>query len=219
MAVTFVTDIENVSADLSIAYLVDLTTYGGGNPARNALALYLYLYKRDAQSNDTQISVDNSNPLTVTQWSFTLPSPDGIFVAVIFGFDIWQAGTYSNLDCVYYNGAYYRANTATSQTPGSGGNWTLITDILATCSGNATVEQSQTYNFSAARAEAGQLGDAMADLGNKIKDGKCKNWEEAAAVLTGAGLIESAWTNFRRGDYSNAQSIMDFVDAQTSLTI
>lgn len=214
--VTFVTDIEGESSDLTTGNLVDLTHYS--SPARNTLALFVYLYKRDASNVDTAIVIDNSLPLTATQWNFLLASVDGGYVAKVFGFNIWSAGAYVLNDCVYYNGAYYIENNpaTTMGVPGISPDWTVITDILGTCTGNSTVQQTTTYNFSVARASSGSIGDALADLGPRIKDGRCKNWEDAAGVLIGAGLIESAWTNFRRADYTEAQSIMDYVDAQNT---
>lgn len=216
--ITFVLDIESVSADLSVGVVQDLTIYGSPNSARNTLALYLFLYKRDALSNDVAISVDNTTPLTVAQWPFTLPAADGIFIAVPMGITIWQAGTYANLAGVYYNGVYYRSNKSTSGTPGVSIDWDVVTN-LSVFIGNSTVQQGQVYMFSSARSEAGSIGDSLADLGNKIIDGKCRNVDEAAAVITGAALIESAFVNFRRADYTNAQSIIDYVQRQTSLTI
>lgn len=217
--IVFLADIESVSVPLNLGYVTDLSSYGGSNPARNTLALFVYLYKRAADNTDIQITIDNSLPLTATQWAFTLPAQDGNFVAIIFGFDIWQAGTYNNLNCVYYAGSYYVANTTTSQTPGTGGNWTLITDILATCTGNASVEQTQIYMWSSARAEAGVIGDTLADLSEKIRDGRCSSWSDAGAALTGAAMINGAFANFRRGDYVNAQKDMDFIDQQTAATL
>ena len=64
MALAVLTDIEDASSDLTTAVLVDLTVFGGVNPARNTLAAYLYLYKRDSSQTDTPVTVDNSSPLT-----------------------------------------------------------------------------------------------------------------------------------------------------------
>lgn len=220
MALTFITSIQQVSADLTTGFLVDSTVYGGSNPARSSLALYVYLVKRDALNNDTYLTIDNSSPLTATEWMFTMPTQDGNFVANIFGFNIWTAGTYNNNACVYYgsNGNYYIANTSTSSVPGADGTWTLITNIQQTATGNSTVYQGQTYNFSAAVAQSGSLALALADFGNNVKIGRYKSWEDAAQVLIGPALIQSALTNFRQGNYTNAQSIMDYVDMQTSTT-
>lgn len=219
MALTFVATIEAVSADLNLGFVVDATVYGSPNPARNELALILLLFKRDVNQVDTAISVDNTSPLTVNQWSFTLPTPDGIFVGLFYGILLWQAGTYANLSVVYYNGVFYRSDKSTSGTPGISADWDVVTDYQSVFTGNSTVQQSQVYMFSAARAQAGPLGDALSDLGPSIKDGRCKDWQSAAAVITGGALIESAYACFRRADYINAQAIMDYVDATTSFTI
>lgn len=214
----FVLDIQNVSADVQSAQMVDISNYGGSNPDRDTFALFLYLYKRASDSTDTAITVTNTSPLTVSEWDFALPAQDGNFVYIIFGFPIWAAGSYLASACVYKssNGLYYRANVNTSGVPGVSSDWIQITDILAevlNLSGsNVTITQS--YAFSTAVAEAGPIGDAMAALGPRIVGGKCKSINDAAAVIYGAALIESAWMNFRRQDYVNAQDIMDFVDQQ-----
>lgn len=212
-SIPFVTAIENESADLVTGVLVDLTTYGGSNPDRSDLALYAYLFKRNANLEDTSITLVNTSPTTVNQWSFNLSLKDGLYVAIVFGFPIWSAGSFTADQCVYHDGVYYKANTGTSEEPGTGSDWDTITDILdeiLTLDGSG-VYITQTNNFSTARSEAGKLGDNLAALGQKIVSGKCKNWEDAASSLYPAGLIESAWVNFRRGDNVEAQEIIDFV--------
>lgn len=219
MALSFLATIEAVSADLNLGFVVDGSVYGSPNPARNELALILLLFKRDVNQVDTPISIDNTSPLTAVQWSFTLPTPDGIFVGLFYGISLYQAGVYANLSVVYYNGVFYRSNKSTSGTPGISADWDVVTDYQLVFTGNSTVQQSQVYMFSAARAQAGSLGDVLSDLGPTIKDGRCKDWEAAAAAITGGALVESSYANFRRGDYVNAQAIMDYVDASTSFTI
>jgi hypothetical protein len=210
-SIPFLTAIESESADLVTGRLVDLTTYT--SPARNTLALYAYLYKRDVSSVDSPIALSNANPTTVTFWEFTLPASDGWYVAIIFGFPVWSAGTYAADKCVYHSGVYYKANTSTTEEPGVGSEWDVITDIQAEVLGLADsgVYITQTNNFSTAHSEAGTLGDNLAALGQKIINGKCKNWEDAGSTLFPAALIESAWVNFRRGDNVNAQEIIDYV--------
>lgn len=210
-SIPFVTQIQNESADLVTAELADLTTYS--TPARADLALYLYLYKRDADSNDTAITIDNSDPTAVTAWEFDIASTDGWYVAIVFGFPIWSAGTYAANKCVYRAGTYYKANTSTSGTPGSSVDWDVITSIIDEVLNlsSSGVYITQTNNFTTARSESGPIGDNMAQFGQIVKSGKPKNWEDAASVLFPDGLIESAWVNFRRGDNSQAQEIIDFV--------
>lgn len=214
-SIPFVTSIQNESADLVTAELADLTTYS--SPARSALALYAYLYKRDAALSDTAITIDNTDPVNVTLWSFALAANDGWYVGIVFGFPIWAAGSFDADECVYHGGNYYKANTTTTQTPG-GAQWDLISDILAEVLNlaNSGVYITQTNNFSSARSESGTLGDNLAALGQRIISGSCKNWEDASSVLYPAALIESAWVNFRRGDNVPAQEIIDYVQQNWS---
>lgn len=210
---TFVTTIENVAADLTTAELVDGSTYT--DPARADLALYCYLYKRAADLTDVAVTISNTNPLNATAWSFSLAG-DGWYRAIIFGFPIWEAGTYAASKCVYHSGSYYKASTSTSGTPGVSADWDLITDVLDEVLNldDSGVEITQTNNFTTANAEAGIIGNNLQDLGPKIRSGKCKNVNDAVQVLFGESLIDSAWMNFERGDNVEAQKIIDFVNSQ-----
>lgn len=212
----FVTAIRNVSADVTTAELQDLTTnYGGINPDRDALALYAYLYKRDASDNDTVVTLANDAPTTVTAWGFTLAG-DGGYVAIIFGFPIWSAGAFTLNQCVYYAGSYYKANTSTSDTPGASSDWDLITDILSEVLNLSAdnVYITQTKNFTTAILESGKLGNVLQSLGQNIIQGKPKNADQAASASFGAAILESAWVNFRRGDDQDAQEIVDWLTGQ-----
>lgn len=208
---TILTDIEDVLADLSGASLRDLTVWG--SPARNTVALYTYLYKRSADLVDTAVTIDNSAPLTVTEWAFLLAG-DGWYRAIVFAFPIWSAGAYALNKAVYYNGNYYYANTSTSGTPGVSVDWTLVTDVLAQILNlaNSGVTIGQTNNFTTANVEAGKLGDNLQDLGPLIRTGKCKNINDAVNVLYGEALVDSAWMNFERGDNVEAQQIVDSIN-------
>lgn len=219
MAITNLTAIREESADCVSAVLADLTTdYGvGGNPARSALALYTYLYKRSAALADTAITIDNSDPENVTEWGFDLiTDTDGWYVAFVFNFRKWSAGTFTLNNCVYHSGSYYKVNVAsTTGTPGASGDWTLITNVMTQVYGvsSTNVDVTQTNNFTTCNADSGPIADNLADFGEKVKSGKCKNWAEAADVLFGAALIESATVNHRRSDNEEAQEIIDYVNA------
>jgi len=209
---TIITDIENISADVATGQLVDLTTWG--TPARDTVALYTYLYKRSALEVDVAVTIDNTDPLNVTAWTFTLAG-DGWYRAIVFAFPIWTAGTYAANKAVYHSGAYYIANTSTSGTPGSSGDWDLVTDVLAQVLNlsNSGVTIGQTNNFTTAIVEAGTLGNNLQDLGPSIKAGKCRDINDAVTVLQGEGLVDSAWMNFERGDNVQAQEIVDYLTA------
>lgn len=211
----FVTAIRNVSADVTTAELNDLSTYGGSVPDRDQLALYAYLFKRDAQDNDTAITLTNDNPLTANAWGFSLLG-DGLYIAIIFGFPIWEAGSYVQNDCVYHETLYYKANGATTEEPGVGTDWDEIVDIQSEVLnlGSLNTYITQTENFTTAILESGKGGDILQALGQKIIQGKIKNSDDAASALFFGALIESAWVNFRRGDSQDAQEIVDYLTSQ-----
>lgn len=211
-SIPFITSIRNVSADVTTAEIQDLSVYT--SPLRSALALYAYIYKRDAALDDTVVAVDNSDPLNVSSWAFYL-NGDGLYVAIVFGFEVWSAGSYAQNECVYHDGAYYRATTSTNQEPPHA-DWDEITDIQSEVLnlGSANVYITQTNNFTTAIIESGKVGDVLQALGQKIIQGKIKNSDDCASALYGAGLTESAWVNFRRGDYQDAQEIVDYITGQ-----
>src|SRR6476620_10482761 len=126
--VVFSTAIENVDATLTSAQLVDTTDYTTQGVARNTLTVYAFLVKRDVNNSDSPITIDNSNPLSAIDWSFDLPSQDGNFVAQMFGFPIWSAGTYMLNQCVYKSGDIYFCNQpSTTETPSMiATDWTNI---------------------------------------------------------------------------------------------
>lgn len=223
--VVFSSDIESVDATLSTAQLTDITNYNSQGVLRNTLAVVIFLFKRDANSVDTPITIDNTSPLTATYWTFTLPAQDGVFISLMYGFPVWAPATFTQNQTVYYAGNYYYVNVAsTSQTPG-GSNWTLIptanipTVIAGLSPQPSNLSQTQTYNFSAAHVATGIMANSLSDIGLKIVEGKCRNWQDAAQVLVGASLIDSAWTNFRGSNYTTCQAIIDYLQAQTQLSI
>lgn len=212
----FITAIRNVSADVTTAELEDLSTaYGGIYPDRADLALYAYLYKRDAELNDTVVALSNDAPTTVQAWNFIL-NGDGGYVAIIFGFPIWSAGSFALNDCVYYASTYWKANTSTNGEPGVSVDWDEITDILSEVLnlGSANTYITQTNNFTTAILESGKLGNVLQALGQNIIQGKPKNADDAATASFGAAMVESAWVNFRRGDNQDAQEIVDWLTGQ-----
>ena len=219
-SIPFITKIRNESADLLTAELVDLTEdYGvGGNAERSELALYLYLWKRDVELNDTEVTIDNTSPTTVTAWLFNLAG-DGWYVAIVFGFYIYSgAETYDEDDCVYYptTGLYYKClqdgTTGITPVAGLGTEWEAIADILADVIDlDSNVFITQTDNFTKAAGQK-KSGDILQPLGQKLINGKCRNWEDAASSLVVRGLLQSAQYNHQRSQNQNGQEIMDYIN-------
>jgi hypothetical protein len=223
--IVFSTDIENIDSTVSNGSLIDLTNYANQGVARNTLAVVVFLVKRDALNNDTSITINNSSPLTATSWSFALPPQDGLFVANLYGFIIWSAGTYTLNQIVYYNGNFYYANAASvTDTPGSS-DWTLIpvANIQIVIAGlspaPSNLSQTQTYNFTTPHIQTGILATTLADFGLLVTEGKPRNWSQASGVLSGGSLLKSAYTNFAKQNYTGAQSIVDYLQAITQQSI
>lgn len=118
------------------------TTNPGGYGAPNALftdyAHYAIIRKKNVNGvADVVMSLLTYDPLTATEFKATR-TLDGWYEAKKLNILKWLAGTYP-LDTVrYYNGVVYKANTSTSETPGAGAQWTVVTD-LTTIESNSTV--------------------------------------------------------------------------------
>lgn len=217
-APTYVTDISEQSADLSTAVLFDLTNWGNsGNPARNTKALFLQLFKRDINNVDTAITIDNSSPLSVTQWNFQLAATDGNYPAVIFGYEIWSAGSYEAGNCVYYSvdGKYYQALSDTSAVPGSDELiWKTLTDPTSIENEeNTLVDVGYTMNFNTGHIEI-PISDELETLADKIESGKCRDVDQLLKSLKGVALLNGAWVNHWRIKDTQAQAIVDFVTSK-----
>lgn len=218
--ITLITAIISESSDCKTAIVQDLTTqYGQGSyPARNTLALYLILNKRSVDLVDTPIVIDNTAPLTVSQWSINLIG-DSWYPGIVIGVPRWSAGAYTINQCVYHvpTTSYYKALTSTSVVPGSDPTkWALITDILGSCLDLGTnVEQTQVNNFTACNGSV-KAGNVLQPLGQLVVNGSCKNWEDSANAMFIGSLVRSAKVNHLRIQDQDAQEIMDFVNNRFS---
>lgn len=95
------------SSDADTATITDSTVYGGANPDRSDVAVYLELWKMDEDSEATEITIDNDAPDTVESWEFD-SSDDGWYksrIYIIPQFNILTA--YSEGDVIFYNDALY----------------------------------------------------------------------------------------------------------------
>ena len=212
MAITYITQIQRESADGTTAVLKDLTTYT--SPARNTLALFLKFVKRSALLVDTSITIDNSIPLTVTEWTFNLAG-GGWYRAAIFGFPIYSAGTYAANACVYYstNGRYYKSKSGgVVSVPTTTADWDELTDptsIENTASTN--VEINYTDNWTTYDADV-PVGDQLALLSDQIVNGVPKDWEDTTVALIGLALINGSWVKHYRTLNQDGQKIVDFIN-------
>ncbi len=120
----------------------DATTNPGGYGAPNALftdyAHYAIIRKKNVNSvADVVMALDAYDEEVATEFKATR-TLDGWYEGKKLNILKWTAGTYP-LDTVrWYNQVVYKANISTSQTPGAGADWTVVSD-LTTIESNSTV--------------------------------------------------------------------------------
>lgn len=92
-----------ISSDRETTTLTDATVYGGANPARNTLRVFMSLQKMDVDSVGTVVALTASpnDPETVTSWSWTT-QPDGWLKFYYVAIPAYGVGTtYAIYDAVY----------------------------------------------------------------------------------------------------------------------
>jgi len=109
---------------------VAATEYGvGGNPAFVDLAHYAIIRKKNVNDVADEVKTLSSyNVITATTFTCTRDI-DGWYEGTLIDIVIWTAGTYASGTVKYYNGVIYLSNTSTSQTPGAGAEWDVVTDL------------------------------------------------------------------------------------------
>lgn len=111
--------------------------YGAPNDEFSDFAHYAIIRKKNVNDVDDEIlELDAYNPLTATEFT-TERAVDGWYEGTKLNIRIWSAGIY-NVDTVrYHSGVIYKANTLTSQTPGAGAQWDVVTDLTTIESNNS----------------------------------------------------------------------------------
>ena len=216
---TYITQIERESADCTTAIIKDYTDYGVDDaPVRNTIGLFVKLVKRSASDPpiDTPVTIDNSSPLSVGQWTIDITNTkDGWYYMTLFGYPIWTAGTYDQNKCVLYsNGNCYRAKATVSSLPTVSADWELITDPTSTTIENledSGIYLNSTHNFTTCNAEI-PVSDQLEILADQITDGRPKDWEDTTLALLGKGLLNGAWVNHYRVKNQKAQVVVDFLN-------
>lgn len=128
--------------------------YGSPNAAFSDYAHYVILRKKNVNSvPDAVLSLDTYNPLSSTVFTYER-TLDGWYEATKLNILKWTAGSYVLGDVRYYSGTIYKANTATSSTPGADSTWDAVTDlttiesnptVIATILGRSTAYNADTY--------------------------------------------------------------------------
>jgi hypothetical protein len=109
----------------------DNTVYGGANPLRNAVALYLTAYKIDEDQVETALTVSSFDPETVTTFT-TANTVDGWYRYYFVIVNYWAIGTIFNKYDLTYDptaNVFYQYIKDTSSSGNSLTNSTYFTPI------------------------------------------------------------------------------------------
>lgn len=207
-----------IVTDTTGAYNVTTNPGGYGTP-NNAFADYAhYVILRKKGVGDTAdavMTLDTYNPISATSFTATR-TLDGWYEATKLNITIWSAGTYASGTVRYHSGVVYVSNTSTSQTPGAGAEWTVVSDLttiednatlIATIEGRVTVYNADTYwsKQIAANSKEGKCGVCQDDrqkdrldriyfhiqaalVADQLGNNTDGEWNVQALILLGAKL-------------------------------
>lgn len=153
------------------------TGYGAPNAAFADYAHYAIIRKKNINDVDDEVlDIDTYNPISATEFTADRDK-DGWYEGTKLGILIWSAATYPSGTVRYHAGSVYKANTSTSQTPGAGAQWDVVTDlteiednntVVVTIAGRVTAYDADVY-WSKRIAEATQKGMTGIDPDDRNK--------------------------------------------------
>lgn len=140
---------EVIDGDSFLGTYTDSTTYGGANPVRAGVAVYLTIEKIKADTTtDYDVDVNSYNPETATDFTFPI-EVDGWYKAkfvIIPDYD--NAASYVQYDVVYSSGVVYRATQATSGNPPPNNSfWEVISEPTSLVDNDGSSTESQNLVF------------------------------------------------------------------------
>lgn len=165
--------------DITGAY--NASSNPGGYGAPNALftdyAHYAIIRKKNINGvDDVVMAIDTYNPISATEFTITRDK-DGWYECKKLNITIWSAGTYPSGTVRYHNTVVYKANTSTSQTPGAGAEWDVVSDlttieanntVLVTTDGRTTAYDADVY-WSKKIAQTTQMAMHNQDPDDRLK--------------------------------------------------
>jgi hypothetical protein len=114
------------------------TGYGAPNAAFADYAHYAILRKKNVNDVDDEVmTLASYSPITDYVYSADR-SVDGWYEGILLLITPWTAATYPVDTVRYYAGSVYISNQSTSQVPGAGAQWDVVSD-LTTIEDNSTV--------------------------------------------------------------------------------
>jgi hypothetical protein len=133
MALEFNPTLFSINADCETFSLIDETVYGGANPLRVDLAVYMTGVKKNNLGDDTPLTIlpEVTDKFTVAKWAVE-SSLDGWHSFTMYGLTVWDSGTsYVTGDAIYDNGNVYKALRASTNAPPatSGSDWVAVQEL------------------------------------------------------------------------------------------
>lgn len=141
---------ESITSDRLTGTITDDTTFGGSNPARNVLAVYLSGSKMKYNSTiDYALTITpNAGPATVSSWTFSIAEDkDGWNRFLYTALPLYSGGTtYSQYDAVYQASTYLTYRSLQSSNTGNALSntsfWEPITDASQLALNSGETNQS-----------------------------------------------------------------------------
>lgn len=145
------------------------TGYGAPNAEFADYAHFAIIRKKNVNSvADSLLTLAAYDEVTADEFIGTR-SVDGWHEGCKLNVPVWTAGTYASGTVKFYNGVIYMANTSTTETPGAGSQWDVITDlediegnssIITTYEGRVTAYNGDVYwsKQIALNSQAGHCG-------------------------------------------------------------
>jgi hypothetical protein len=218
-----------VDSELAFFHITDSTgaysvTNPGGyntpNPARNTLALYLYGYEYRETVDDVLLVINNTIPLTVTEWQIDVTT-DKYRYFTLLGIPIWTTAAYTfnavNPPLVHYNSVYYKClQSSTNLNPINNPlYWEVISDLTtAAILANTTIYTDRldlVTNWNAKQCYQSQIFAEARDCDCKgTNRAEVRPYQKIFVQIYAAGL------KCAQGQYAQADDILTAVNEYCS---
>ncbi len=195
------------NTDASEATFTDDTAYGGANPDRNEVAVYIEIWKVDSAGVTTVVELPNLDPDTADEWTFN-SEIDGHYKVLMYIIENYSGGTaYVTDDVVYYSGLLYKAIQATTgNLPTNITYWELVEELSDTIEdGNNVLTTYKDYLV----IEHGKkcAGDAAVDWSRDSDCGACGKLDLASKALQRRLMVIAAQRFATINLYNKAEAI------------
>lgn len=201
-----------ITADCGTITIDDITTYGGGELERVAVAVIAYLYKPswDPDVETAQITLDSYVPESVTQWTAPI-TVDGHYLFLQYVVELWDVAiTYAIDDIVYESGSLWKSLTSNiGSTPSSSpSDWEVLTDQLDTIETlPSTVTEGVSEFVPLCRSEK-CYAKIVASLAITGKCGSCTEEELGKLYRRVDVLLQGAYVAAAQTRYNEADEIV-----------